>query len=107
MAVWSQHAVHKRLWYCCELCLVVTHYYSLHAAELTQYWHDKYDWRAAERQLNEVLPQFTTVINNMTIHFVHVKSSEPDAIPLILSHGWPGSFVECLKIVPLLSKKGE
>jgi Epoxide hydrolase N terminus len=49
-----------------------------------------YDWRAAERELNQI-PQFTTVIDGQQVHFMHVRSPEKDALPLILTHGWPGS----------------
>jgi len=66
--------------------------------ELAEYWADGYDWRAAEAQLNE-LPQFTTVIDGQQIHFLHVRSAEPDALPLVLAHGWPGSIVEFLDVI--------
>jgi hypothetical protein len=58
--------------------------------ELADYWRHGYDWRAAEREINEV-PQFTTVVDGQQIYFLHVRSPEPDALPLILTHGWPGS----------------
>jgi hypothetical protein len=57
--------------------------------ELAGYWADGYDWRAAEAALNEI-PQFTTEINGQRIHFFHQRSASPDALPLILTHGWPG-----------------
>jgi len=66
--------------------------------ELADYWQTKYDWRAHEARLNE-FPQFTTVIDGQTVHFLHVRSPEPDALPLILTHGWPGSVVEFMKII--------
>ncbi|NEW26126.1 epoxide hydrolase family protein [Nocardia cyriacigeorgica] len=66
--------------------------------ELVTYWRDEYDWRAAERGLNE-FPQFTTAIDGQLIHFLHVRSPEPDAFPLILTHGWPGSIVEFLELI--------
>jgi pimeloyl-ACP methyl ester carboxylesterase len=66
--------------------------------ELVTYWAEQYDWRAQERRLNE-FPQFTTVIDDQQIHFVHVESAVPGALPLLLTHGWPGSFVEFLDIV--------
>jgi pimeloyl-ACP methyl ester carboxylesterase len=66
--------------------------------ELTEYWRDSYDWRAAEARLN-AYPQFVTGIDGQDIHFLHVKSPEPDAIPLILTHGWPGSVVEFLNVI--------
>jgi epoxide hydrolase len=69
---------------------------------LAEYWRTGYDWRAAEAQLNE-LPQFTTEIDGQRIHFLHVRSPEPDALPLIVTHGWPGSIAEFLDIVGPLS----
>lgn len=66
--------------------------------ELARYWRQEYDWRAAEALLNE-WPQFTTVIDGTNVHFAHVRSPEPDATPLILTHGWPGSIVEFLDVV--------
>jgi pimeloyl-ACP methyl ester carboxylesterase len=65
--------------------------------ELTRYWSHEYDWRAAEARLNQ-WPQFTTTIDEANIHFAHVRSPEPDAIPLIITHGWPGSIVEFAEI---------
>lgn len=70
--------------------------------ELAEYWRTSYDWRKYEAELNE-LPQFTTEIDGATVHFAHVPSANPDAFPLILSHGWPGSMVEFLKVIPLLT----
>ncbi|MEV5030748.1 epoxide hydrolase family protein [Paenibacillus sp. LPE1-1-1.1] len=61
--------------------------------ELTNYWINEYDWRKHEARLNE-FPQFTTAIDGANIHFMHVRSPEPDAFPLILTHGWPSSIVE-------------
>src|SRR5579862_7087363 len=61
--------------------------------ELAEYWADRFDWRGHEARLND-LPQFVTDIDGQTIHFVHARSSNPDATPLILTHGWPSSFVE-------------
>ncbi|MGX1807214.1 epoxide hydrolase family protein [Nocardia sp. NPDC055321] len=66
--------------------------------ELITYWRNDFDWRAQEKALND-LPQFTTEIDGQNVHFVHVRSPEPDATPLILTHGWPGSFVEFLDII--------
>lgn len=68
------------------------------AQALCAYWRDSYDWRRCEAQLN-ALGQFRTVIDGLGIHFLHVRSSEPDALPLILTHGWPGSVVEFLKVI--------
>jgi pimeloyl-ACP methyl ester carboxylesterase len=66
--------------------------------ELAEYWRTGYDWRAAEARLNE-FPQFTTVIDGQRIHFLHVRSPEPGALPLVLTHGWPGSVVEFLGVI--------
>jgi pimeloyl-ACP methyl ester carboxylesterase len=66
--------------------------------ELVTYWARAYDWRAAETELNQ-LPQFIIDIDGTTIHFLHLRSPEPDALPLILAHGWPGSFVEFLDVL--------
>jgi pimeloyl-ACP methyl ester carboxylesterase len=70
--------------------------------ELAAYWRDGYDWRAWEAKLN-TYPQFTTTIDGQNIHFLHVRSPEPDALPLILTHGWPGSIVEYLSVIDPLS----
>jgi epoxide hydrolase len=66
--------------------------------DLAHYWADGYDWREQEARLNE-LPQFTTQIDGQNIHFLHVRSPEPDALPLIISHGYPSSVVEFLEII--------
>jgi pimeloyl-ACP methyl ester carboxylesterase len=66
--------------------------------ELVRYWRHTYDWRAAEARLNE-WPQFTTEIDGALIHFAHIRSPEPDATPLIITHGWPGSIVEFTDVV--------
>lgn len=66
--------------------------------EICQYWADGYDWRTREARLNR-FPQFTTEINGLDIHFLHVCSREPAALPLIITHGWPGSIVEFMKVI--------
>jgi pimeloyl-ACP methyl ester carboxylesterase len=66
--------------------------------ELARYWTTDYDWRACEARLN-ALPQFVTEIDGVEIHFIHVKSRHEDALPLIMTHGWPGSVVELLETV--------
>ncbi|MFG1660484.1 epoxide hydrolase family protein [Micromonospora chersina] len=66
--------------------------------ELARYWTTDYDWRACEAKLN-ALPQFTTSIDGVEIHFIHVRSKHEDALPLIMTHGWPGSVVELLGAV--------
>lgn len=66
--------------------------------DLAAYWRDEFDWRAQEGRLNE-LPQFTTTIDGQELHFFHVRSPEPDALPLLVSHGWPSTPVEFQRIV--------
>ena len=70
--------------------------------ELAEYWRDGFDWRAQEARLNSY-PQYRTRIDGQKIHFLHVKSPEPDATPLLLLHGWPGSVVEFLHVIGPLS----
>ncbi len=70
--------------------------------ELARYWTNDYDWRKAEAKLN-VLPQFTTEVDGVGIHFIHVKSRHDNALPLIMTHGWPGSVVELLEAVAPLT----
>src|SRR6201996_5151238 len=73
---------------------------------LAQRWQDVSDWRAQEARLNEI-PQFTTDIDGTSVHFLHVRSPEPDTRPLLLLHGWPGSVVEFLGLVgPLTDPRG-
>ncbi|SCL72718.1 Pimeloyl-ACP methyl ester carboxylesterase [Micromonospora citrea] len=66
--------------------------------DVVAYWVEKYDWRAHEARLNE-FPQFVTEIDGLGVHFLHVRSPEPDALPLILTHGWPNSFVEFVDLI--------
>ena len=66
--------------------------------ELARYWTTHYDWRTCEAKLN-ALPQFKTDIDGVEIHFIHARSSHPDALPLIMTHGWPGSVIELLETV--------
>jgi microsomal epoxide hydrolase len=73
--------------------------------DLAHYWRSGYSWPAAQDRLN-AYPQFTTTIDGTTVHFLHVRSPEPDATPLILTHGWPGSFVEYLDVVEPLTRPG-
>lgn len=65
---------------------------------LARYWSDEYDWRRVERRLN-ALPQFTTEIDGVEIHFIHVRSPHENAMPLIMTHGWPGSVIELLDTI--------
>ncbi|QKV95740.1 epoxide hydrolase [Streptomyces sp. NA02950] len=73
--------------------------------ELADHWRTGYDWRVHEAALNEH-PQFTTVLDGAQVHFLHVRSPEPDALPLLLTHGWPGSVVEFLDMIGPLSDPG-
>jgi pimeloyl-ACP methyl ester carboxylesterase len=66
--------------------------------ELAAYWRDTYDWRVHEAKLNE-FPQYTTTIDGQNVHFLHVRSAEENATPLIVTHGWPGSVVEFLDVI--------
>jgi pimeloyl-ACP methyl ester carboxylesterase len=70
--------------------------------ELARYWATEYDWRAVEARLNSV-PQYLTEIDGLDIHFVHVRSPHDNALPIIVTHGWPGSIVEQLKIIDRLA----
>jgi Epoxide hydrolase N terminus len=66
--------------------------------ELARHWANEYDWRACEGKPN-ALPQFTTQIDRVAIHFIHVRSPHADALPLIITHGWPGLVIELLEVV--------
>jgi pimeloyl-ACP methyl ester carboxylesterase len=66
--------------------------------EVVRYWGTDYDWRKAEAKLN-ALPQFMTEIDGLDIHFIHVRSKHPNALPVIITHGWPGSVIEQLKVI--------
>ena len=70
--------------------------------KLAQYWSTEYDWRKCEAKL-KVLPNFITEIDGLDIHFVHVRSKHDNALPLIVTHGWPGSVIEQLKIIDPLT----
>jgi pimeloyl-ACP methyl ester carboxylesterase len=70
--------------------------------ELVAYWHDRFDWRAEEARLN-ALPQFKVDLHGIGVHFLHVPGKGPDPMPLLLSHGWPGSVFEFLEIIPRLT----
>jgi pimeloyl-ACP methyl ester carboxylesterase len=71
--------------------------------QLARYWAREYDWRKCEARLN-ALPQFITEIDGLSIHFIHVRSKHDNALPLIVTHGWPGSIIEQLKIIEPLTK---
>ncbi|HEX8568262.1 MAG TPA: epoxide hydrolase [Pyrinomonadaceae bacterium] len=70
--------------------------------KLAEYWANHYDWRKVEARLN-ALPQFVTNIDGVDIHFIHVRSKHPNALPLIITHGWPGSIIEELKVIDPLT----
>src|ERR1019366_2925853 len=70
--------------------------------QLARYWQTDYDWRKVEARLN-ALPQFMTEIDGLDIHFIHVRSRHENALPLIVTHGWPGSIIEQLKIIDPLT----
>src|SRR5439155_1506149 len=70
--------------------------------ELVEYWRDEYDWRAQEARLND-LDHFRTIIDGQSIHFVHARSVHEDALPLLMTHGWPGSVVEFLDVIAPLT----
>ncbi len=70
--------------------------------DICRYWAEEYDWRAREARLNR-FAQFTTEIDGLDIHFLHVRSKHPEAIPLIITHGWPGSVVEFHKVIEPLT----
>lgn len=70
--------------------------------ELAEYWRTSYDWRAAEARLNR-FPQFITEIDGSNVHFLHIRSPEPDALPMLITHGWPGSVAEFINIIEPLT----
>ena len=70
--------------------------------ELCEYWADGFDWRAQERAINE-FDHYKADVDGLGIHYVHARGKGPDPIPLVITHGWPSTFVEMLKIIPLLS----
>ncbi|MDA8109490.1 MAG: alpha/beta fold hydrolase [Betaproteobacteria bacterium] len=72
--------------------------------ELVEHWRERFDWRAQEAKLN-ALPQFTVPIRGIDLHFIHAPGRGPRPMPLLLSHGWPGSVLEFLKIIPLLTER--
>ncbi len=74
--------------------------------DLARYWATEYDWSKCEAKLN-ALPQFVTEIDGLDIHFVHVRSRHAEALPLIVTHGWPGSIIEQLKIIEPLTNPTE
>ncbi|MBM7783790.1 epoxide hydrolase family protein [Tenggerimyces flavus] len=73
--------------------------------ELAEYWRDGFDWRAQEARLN-TFPQFVTTIDGIDVHFLHARSGNPDALPLLLTHGWPNSVVQFVELIPQLTERG-
>jgi pimeloyl-ACP methyl ester carboxylesterase len=73
--------------------------------ELVEHWRSRFDWRARERSCNE-LPHFRASLDGFGVHFIHVRGKGPRPMPLIITHGWPGSFLEMLDILPLLTDPG-
>ena len=74
--------------------------------ELLQYWINGFNWRAQEAIINKSWNHYTVQLNTINLHFVHQRSQSPNAIPLILIHGWPGSFLEFTEIIPKLVNPG-
>lgn len=75
--------------------------------ELVEYWQNKYSWEERQAALNKRFQQFRMPVNGINVHFAHHRSEDPHAVPLLLIHGWPGSFVEFVDILPLLNNPGE
>jgi hypothetical protein len=69
---------------------------------LVHYWRSDFDWRAQETELNK-LPQFRATLGDQQIHFVHVRARSGRGLPLIITHGWPGTFAEMVRIIPMLT----
>ena len=74
----------------------------LFRSELVAYWAGSFDWRAQEQHLNS-FAQFTAEVGGQRVHFVHERGAGPDPFPLVLTHGWPSTFAELLKLAPLLT----
>src|SRR5262245_29114315 len=70
--------------------------------ELCSYWQERYDWRRCEKQLNDLL-QFRSELDGLGIHFIHMQSPSKDALPLVMTHGWPGSVIEFLSVIAPLA----
>jgi epoxide hydrolase len=72
--------------------------------EIARYWRSEFDWRAQEHAINRV-PHFRAVSGGLRLHYIHIKASRPGGMPLLLLHGWPGSFVEMLGLLPRLATR--
>ncbi len=79
--------------------------YALAMQELAEYWQHQFAWQKAEDKIN-AYKNYKLLVNGIDLHFIHERSSDPTAIPLIFIHGWPGSFVEAFKIIGMLTKPG-
>jgi len=77
---------------------------STYLKELVEYWKNSYNWRKHEESLNKI-PQYTTVVNDITVHFLHIKGKNASSAPLLLIHGWPDSFLRFTKIISLLTEQ--
>ena len=73
--------------------------------ELVEYWRTRFDWKAQERRIN-AFRHYKTIVEGLGIHFIHEQGKGPNPMPLIMTHGWPGSFFEMSKIIPLLTDPG-
>jgi pimeloyl-ACP methyl ester carboxylesterase len=74
--------------------------------ELSDYWLNKFDWRKIENEIN-LYPNYIADIEGIKIHFLHVKGNGKKSLPIIITHGWPGSFLEMMKLIPLLTKNSQ
>src|SRR5438309_1167818 len=74
--------------------------------ELADYWLNKFDWRKVEDEINQY-SNYVTEIDEVKIHFLHIKGKGKTSVPLIITHGWPGSFLEMMKLIPLLTTNPE
>ena len=79
----------------------------MHAQELVAFWQGEYKWEERQAALNKRFKQFRMTVNGIDLHFAHHRSEDPHAVPLLLIHGWPGSFVEFVDTLPLLNNPGE
>ncbi len=76
---------------------------SLYLQELAAYWQHDFDWRQSEARINS-FHNYKLLVNGIDVHFIHERSPDSDALPLIFTHGWPGSFLESLKLIKLLTQ---
>ena len=81
-------------------------YVNEHSQELAKYWQHDFDWRQSEARINS-FHNYKLLVNGIDVHFIHEQSPDPNALPLIFTHGWPGSFLESLKLIKLLTQPSE